>query len=373
MKDIKIIIFLLLIIMFLPVISASAVDSDFDYYIADGKIILTQYVGNETKVTVPSKINGYCVIATEGTFANNQSIKEVIFNNGISVIGQNTFLNCRNLEKVTIPSTVTRLDAYAFAHTSIERLVLPKSTTFIGIGCFSGCEKLYFIHAPADDLYIGQLAMENSSLKIMQVKQVPFFYDNTFTSDCKFALNSLTAFIMQLDYIYPFLKWCNDQSIAIRALLIIFLAFSVLVLIVLITTLSKIIRIGLKKDNLTNYKIFEKACLDCLQANDGPSYLFYHERIGLLEHLKSACLLIGVSFVFVLYLYGWILLGICSYNLLDTYSTILLIMWMIGTFIIYNLILWLAVKTGYKAYSYIVEKCDYTTKIRIRAKKLTKG
>ncbi len=76
---------------------------------------ITSYNGRDNKVTVPFEIENHDVVElTEGAFGGKACVEEVILQNGIEKIGDVCFLNCENLEKLTIPATVTEIGGHAF-------------------------------------------------------------------------------------------------------------------------------------------------------------------------------------------------------------------------------------------------------------------
>ena len=76
-------------------------------------------------------------------------IKNVIFEDGITEIGESAFENCILLQSVTIPNGVTVIDWSAFAHcTSLKSISIPDSVTMIGAYAFENCESLQSITIP---------------------------------------------------------------------------------------------------------------------------------------------------------------------------------------------------------------------------------
>ena len=80
----------------------------------------------------------------------DETIEELIIEDGIETIGERAFCLCTKLRKVEIPESVSRIESRAFVGTGIEQIFLPKSVTFIGEDCFSGCAELISIDV-ADD------------------------------------------------------------------------------------------------------------------------------------------------------------------------------------------------------------------------------
>ena len=75
--------------------------------------------------------------------ANNNSIKKVIVENGVTSIGEQVFTGCSNISSVSIPDGVTRIGYSAFyGCKSISVIILPKSVSDFDPFAFSGCNSL---------------------------------------------------------------------------------------------------------------------------------------------------------------------------------------------------------------------------------------
>ena len=73
----------------------------------------------------------------------NLDVKNIVIENGVTVIGKNTFEDCSYLETVTIADSVTSIGDNAFAGCeSMTEAVIPDSVKEIGNGAFSGCVNL---------------------------------------------------------------------------------------------------------------------------------------------------------------------------------------------------------------------------------------
>ena len=84
----------------------------------------TVYVngGNKENVYIPEKIGGKDVLGiTKEAFKNNQYLRTVKIENGLSYIESNAFDNCQNLVKVDLPKSIVRvIDAPFSGCTSLE-------------------------------------------------------------------------------------------------------------------------------------------------------------------------------------------------------------------------------------------------------------
>lgn len=153
-----------------------AVD-DWEFTTNDTATLVTKYVGTNTNVIVPSRLNGKPVVlqdtesftGNDGVFKNNKNIISVKFRNGVSVANNDIgimFYNCENLSSVsgipntvnsmaltfgrcfnlttppTIPSNVTNLGSAFFACRNLTQApVIPTNVTNMR-QTFGGCYKL---------------------------------------------------------------------------------------------------------------------------------------------------------------------------------------------------------------------------------------
>ena len=170
------------------------------YY--DGKVkALINYIGNETKLTIPddiTELNCFALSDCYGlrsvTFGENSqltSIGDGAFNwceslesitipdsvtsigegafcccakltsitipDGVKSIGNHAFAGCSALESITIPDSVLNIGDSAFAEcTALERITIPDSVLSIGYSAFEGCTALKNITIPGSVLSIGQ-------------------------------------------------------------------------------------------------------------------------------------------------------------------------------------------------------------------------
>lgn len=116
--------------------------------------------------------------------SNGSSLTSVTFNDAITSIGDEAFLNCRGLTEVTIPSAVTSIGASAFEYTRLREVSIPAAVTSIGAKAFYMVNTLrtfiiedsdteltladtdnIFSACPIQDLYIGRNLSPWSSLR----------------------------------------------------------------------------------------------------------------------------------------------------------------------------------------------------------------
>lgn len=73
---------------------------------------------------------------------------ELFDENGIEIIDDRAFLECRNLKSISIPNNVTKLGKEAFSGcNNLSIVIIPASVNEIGMSAFEDCTNLT-IHAP---------------------------------------------------------------------------------------------------------------------------------------------------------------------------------------------------------------------------------
>ncbi|MCH5317356.1 MAG: leucine-rich repeat domain-containing protein [Eubacterium sp.] len=69
--------------------------------------------------------------------------KNTVIPNGLKIIGQKSFEDCKGLERITIPDCVEKIECQAFGScNNLTEITIPKSVSKIEIAAFSKCEKL---------------------------------------------------------------------------------------------------------------------------------------------------------------------------------------------------------------------------------------
>lgn len=106
-----------------------------------------QKVEAKTKVTYTLKkgtltIKGKGAMPTKMKFRRNKKIKKVIIKKGVTSVSYEAFALCKNLNSVTIPSTVKTIGIRSFYGTKISKITVPSKTKTIGQGAFGSCKDL---------------------------------------------------------------------------------------------------------------------------------------------------------------------------------------------------------------------------------------
>ncbi len=175
---------------------------------------------------------------TYSPFFQNENIKKVIIEEGITDIGNYTFAGCENLESVSLPSTLKNISMGSFQQTGLtevtipdgveiiypdsfaacdklKKVTLPDSLTMIGFSAFNGCEELSTINIPENVDSIGDYAFADCwSLKSINIPdKVEHIYFRTFM-ECD-ALEDITfgkGITKVEDNAFKDTKWLADRK-----------------------------------------------------------------------------------------------------------------------------------------------------------------
>lgn len=90
------------------------------------------------------KINN---VIFQSRFWKCEELKEVYLDEGITVVGKGSFEDCANLVKVVLPSTLKKIDSFAFASTGIKEIIIPEGT-FLEEEAFYNCVELETVIMP---------------------------------------------------------------------------------------------------------------------------------------------------------------------------------------------------------------------------------
>lgn len=139
------------------VVSETLIYKDFEYQEnnEENGVTITKYIGNDANVSIPEKIYGTDVtILGDSAFAENKSIKSITVSKTVISIGNDTFKNCTNLEKVIFQenSKLFRIGIDTFFNTAISEIRLPKNCIHLG-NAFTSCnnlKKIYILNKKAD-------------------------------------------------------------------------------------------------------------------------------------------------------------------------------------------------------------------------------
>ena len=183
-----------------------------------------------------------------GTLFGSQ-VKEYIFGNNVSTIGDYAFYGCSNMTAITIPKSVTSIDSYAFYgcanlttlnldcenvgswfanNTKLVSLTLGEHVKIIGQKAFSGCTGLRSVTIPANVIGIDQTAFNGcTDIKLNAVRGTDGMLSvwNYGADPYEFGSSELlerpllsmvsatqTSIIYQVDNVYPEIEYLYDYN-----------------------------------------------------------------------------------------------------------------------------------------------------------------
>ena len=99
-------------------------------------------------------------------FQGCSSLESVIYrNNLVTVIADQCFYNCTSLSYVELPSSLNKIEKYAFANTALTEITIPDSVTSIDPTAFDGCKDLV-IYCTSDS-YAHEFAEANKITHVL--------------------------------------------------------------------------------------------------------------------------------------------------------------------------------------------------------------
>lgn len=171
------------------------------YTFKDDGVQILHYVGKNSKVTVPTEIDGYKVVKLGvdegdeykeeidaldyGGFCVNPNVTEVTVPGSVKQIGAGSFSECKNLKNVILGKGITIIPDNMFWHsTNLNSVKIPSTVTYIGVNAFAYCKKLKEIKLPSSVTGIGYNAFYQSGLTKFNVgKNVKDISSNTYVDE----------------------------------------------------------------------------------------------------------------------------------------------------------------------------------------------
>ena len=164
-KWVGVVLAIIMVVCALPAFSfetKAETSGDYEYeFLEDGTIEITEYLGDNTDVVIPSKIDGYDVTQIGYGVFHLSNIESVSLPDSVISIGDSTFGYCENLKTISLPASITSIGRQAFINcTSLTNITLPNNLKSIGSMIFTGCSSLKTIEIPKSLKTISQEAFE---------------------------------------------------------------------------------------------------------------------------------------------------------------------------------------------------------------------
>lgn len=177
---------LLLIFSGIEIMSyAFGVNIDGIYYLLNGnKAIVTNHAYGNTGY------NGHIIIPESLVYNGNTY--------NVTSIDEKAFFDCKGLESVIIPNSVTSIGSNAFYGCDLKSVIIPNNVTSIGSGAFAGCHNLTSITIPDGVSNIGSGAFfdtawyDNQPDGIVYAGKVVFCYKGEISSSISIIIKDGT-------------------------------------------------------------------------------------------------------------------------------------------------------------------------------------
>lgn len=144
-----------------PLTASAETSGNFEYnLLEDGTVQITDYTGKDTKLEIPSTIDGHIVTSLgDSAFERCNKLKSVTIPEGVTTIGDRAFYSCEGFTSITIPESVKTIGNYAFYYcTSLTNITIQKGVRTIGEFAFYWCENLTSLTIPEGVKIIGDYA-----------------------------------------------------------------------------------------------------------------------------------------------------------------------------------------------------------------------
>lgn len=138
--------------------TGSLAELGFEYEPLPDGIRITKYIKNEETVIIPDEIDGkrVKVIGSKAFFEKN--LKHLVLSNNIEKIEFASFMNCHQLEDVSMSEHIQIIEKYAFKNCrSLNRIEFPQSLNYVGNNAFEQCFALTVVQFENGSVEFGEL------------------------------------------------------------------------------------------------------------------------------------------------------------------------------------------------------------------------
>ncbi|MBQ7359190.1 MAG: leucine-rich repeat domain-containing protein [Lachnospiraceae bacterium] len=143
---------LIILALFLTQIPTTDVAADTsvasDFQLNNGTLV--RYLGTASAVSIPATVNRI----GEEAFVDCTTLKKISFKGEVEEFAFQAFAGCKELKEFIIPDSVVEIGNGTFANcTKLESIHIGKSLRYIGMGAFAGCESLKTITVDKENPY----------------------------------------------------------------------------------------------------------------------------------------------------------------------------------------------------------------------------
>ena len=183
----------------------------------DGTLAI-KYAGHDKTYVIPAEINGRRVTKIDdGAFRDCKNLESITIPNSVTSIGWSAFSGCRSLKSVAIPKSVTEIGSYAFEDcSSLTSIIIPDGMTSISEHAFDGCESLTSVKIPDNVTSIGDLSFYwCTSLKNVTIPNKVKSIGICAFGDCTSLTNiTIPKSVTNIEpdafgYYYCYTDWCD--------------------------------------------------------------------------------------------------------------------------------------------------------------------
>ena len=115
---------------------------------------------SESPFILEENETGYTLVGV-----NDKNISDAVIPEGVTVIGDKAFYQCRKLRSVELPGGLTAIGSQAFDECErLENVIIPDSVTTVGNSAFSNCGSLFAVDIGSGVTHIGDTAFTFSGL-----------------------------------------------------------------------------------------------------------------------------------------------------------------------------------------------------------------
>lgn len=103
-------------------------------------------------------------------FYNCSSLSSITLSNNITKFESNTFSNCESLEHISLPNKLKDLGNYTFYNCGLKELIIPEGVKEIGHGAINRCHNLESITFPSSLIRIEESLFLSDCEKLREIK-----------------------------------------------------------------------------------------------------------------------------------------------------------------------------------------------------------